>query len=78
MEETNTILDPQAFLKTISAQDFLHFGVQDIAYIKSVEQDGRTRYNVCRADGRVMVTMDAHNVALAAILNNDLEPVTLH
>lgn len=22
MEETNTVLDPQAFLKTISAQDF--------------------------------------------------------
>lgn len=78
MEETNTLLDPQAFLKTISAQDFLHFGVPDMAYIKPVEQDGRKRYCVCRADGRAMVTMDTYNVALATILNNDLEPATLH
>jgi hypothetical protein len=78
MEETNTTLNPQAFLKTITAQDFLHFGVSDIAYIKPIQKDGRKRYTVCRADGRVMVTMDAYNVALATIINNDLEPATLH
>lgn len=78
MEETNTLLDPQAFLKTISAQDFLHFGVPDIAYVKAVQEDGRERYAVCRADGRVMVTMDEYDVALATIINNDLEPASLH
>lgn len=65
-------------LRMLSDRDFLAFGVHEVAYIKPVQtEEGRTVYSICSADGKPVLVMDNKNAALAAILHNNLEPVTL-
>ncbi len=73
------ITDPRSILKTLDAQDFRNFGVQQIAYIKPVTaSDQVRRFAICGADGAVLSVLPTANAAMAAILHNDLEAVTLH
>lgn len=79
MDDTTMMLDPRSFLKTISEQDFLNFGVQELAYIRPVlDQSGRRKYVICTADGHSLVSMDTHDSAMATILHNNLEAISLH
>ena len=65
-------------LKTISPQDFALMGVHDVAYVKSVEVEGRAAYAVHGADGTQMALFDDRDVAFAAVVQNDLEPLSVH
>ena len=79
MDDTNTVLDPRSFLKTISAQDFLGFGLLEMAYVKTdKDESGKKRFTVYRADGHSLVSLNEYDLAVATILHNDLEPVSLH
>lgn len=64
-------------LKTISFQDFLSLGIQDVAYVKKVSVGDKTSYAIHAADGTPLLVMDTLNAALIAVRHNDLEPVTL-
>jgi len=66
-------------LKALSRQDFLKIGMDQIAYIKPVEEDEvNTAYSIHAADGSEIVRLDTIDMALAALRHNDLHPVTLH
>ena len=67
-------------LKNLSKQDFLHVGLDQIAYIKPVadDVDALGCYSVHAADGSQLSVMDSYDTALAAIKMNDLFAVTLH
>lgn len=65
-------------LKNITAQDFLSFGLHEIAFIKPITVQGKTQYGIYAADGKVLIVLDTQSAALAAILHNNLEPVGLH
>lgn len=65
-------------LKSISPQDFALMGVHDVAYVKSVEVEGRAAYAVHGADGTQMAVFNDRDVAFAAVLQNDLEPLSVH
>ena len=69
---------PGAMLKNISAQDFLNFGLQDLAYVKATHEDGGLRYMIHAADGTALSSMETKSMALATIMQNDLEPVSTH
>lgn len=71
-------LDPPLMLKGISDQDFLTFGIHDFAYIRRTRVENDVTYMIHAADGRPISAMDDKSSALAAILRNDLEPITLH
>jgi len=71
-------LDPPLKLEGISDQEFLTLGIHDMAYIRRVDMDGDISYMVHAADGTPISSMDDKGSALAAILTNDLEPITLH
>jgi len=62
----------------MSVQDFADWGLADVAYIKPVEKDGRTLYAVFAANGRQLGVMETLNGAHAALVQNDLEPISLH
>ena len=62
----------------VSAQDLMILGLQEVAYIKPVVIDGQTAYAVHAADGREVTVMSSRDVALAAIRQNDLEPLSVH
>lgn len=72
------IINPSSLLKGLSTQDFLNFGVQQIAYIRPVELEGVEAYAVHAADGTPLSVMDTMDGALMAVKQNDLEAVILH
>jgi len=65
-------------LKELSAQDFLTFGVQDIAYVRPVRVDGQEGYAVHAADGTPLSILESLSEALHIIQHNDLETAALH
>jgi len=71
-------LNPPLNLEGISDQDFLTLGIHDLAYIRRVHVGEDISYMIHAADGTPISSMDDKGSALAAILTNDLEPITLH
>ena len=45
-------------LKNISSQDFLNFGMQDLAYVREVQEDGQTRFAIHAANGMPLSVVD--------------------
>lgn len=65
-------------LRTLSRRDFAIMGVQDIAYIKPIDADDGTAYEVHAADGTPIAVFTNREVAIAAVIQNGLEPVSAH
>lgn len=64
-------------LRNLSTQAFLTFGVNQIAYVRSVNVNGQTAYALHAADGSALTVIDSLDGAVMAARQNDLEPVTL-
>jgi hypothetical protein len=63
----------------VSEQDLAAWGVNDVAYVKTVEKsDGARYYTIHAADGTQMAWMNDRDTAFAAVRQNDLEPVSVH
>jgi hypothetical protein len=65
-------------LRHISPQDFAAMGVQQIAYIRPVVVNGVTAYAIHAADGTQIGMAPQRELAFAAVIQNELEPVSLH
>ncbi len=65
-------------LKQLSPQDWADFGVNDLAYLKQVKVEGEPRYAIHAANGTPLAVMDTRATAQAAILQNELEAVSVH
>ncbi len=65
-------------LRQISPQEFAHFGMQDIAYVRLVVTDETTGWAIFSADGQQVAVMRDRDVALAAVRQHDLEPLSVH
>lgn len=61
-----------------TARDFEALGMEQLAYVKPVEVDGRAAFAVHAADGTELAVMPDREVARAAIRQYDLEPVSVH
>ncbi|MBP2300164.1 hypothetical protein J2850_002870 [Azospirillum picis] len=72
------INDIHSQLRQISAQDFASFGLGDVAYVRPVEVDGVAAFAIHAADGTPLSVVDGRELAFAAIVQNDMEPVSLH
>jgi len=64
-------------LRALSPQDFLAFGLNEIAYIRPLP-DGEGAVAICSADGTQIGSMANAEVAAAAVRQNDMEPLSLH
>jgi hypothetical protein len=64
-------------LRNLSTQAFLSFGINQIAYVRSVNVSGQTAYALHAADGSALTVIDSLEGAIIAARQNDLEPVTL-
>jgi hypothetical protein len=62
----------------MSAQDFAQWGAGQIAYIKPVETEGATLFAVFAANGQQLGLMETPDMARAAVIQNDLEPLSVH
>lgn len=70
-------IDTSEGLKSLSAQDFLNFGLQQVAYIRPIKVDSRDAYVLHAADGTALSVMDTLGTAQELARHNDLEPVTI-
>jgi hypothetical protein len=62
----------------LSSQAFAALGLQNLAYIKPVEREGKSVIAVHAADGTELAVAESRDVAIAFIRQNDLEPLSAH
>ncbi len=62
----------------LPAKEFAHLGMADFAYIKPVMVEGQRAFAIHAADGSAMAVVSDHAVALAAVRQHDLEPMSVH
>ena len=63
---------------TISTKAFVHWGLNEVAYIKQTELNGIPVYAVHAANGDPLGTAPARDTAAALVLQNELTPVDAH
>jgi len=68
---------PKTF-PTMSAQDFAEWGANNVAYIRPIDLEGKTVYAVFAANGQQLGLTETLELARAAVIQNDLEPVNVH
>jgi len=69
------VQDIRHFLRHLSPRDFLKIGMNEVAYIKPVQN---AHFCIHAADGTPISLMDSQEEALAALRSHDLMPMTLH
>jgi hypothetical protein len=63
---------------TISTQDLMVLGLNQVAYIRPVVENGQDQFAVHAADGTRLGLIPTREMAVGALLQHDLEPVALH
>jgi hypothetical protein len=66
---------PQA---AMSESAFALWGIDDVAYVKQVEIDGKPAWAIFAADGTALGATPDRDLAFATILQNDRNPVSVH
>ena len=69
---------PEDLLRNLSAQDFLTFGIHQVAYIRAVHIEGQAAWSLHAADGTALTIQNNHHLAAVMARQNDLEPVSLN
>lgn len=63
----------------ITAAEFATLGLEHIAYVKPVIlDDGRAVCAIHAADGQEITTVEDRDIAFATVIQNDLEPLSVH
>lgn len=69
----------QTNARSLSQQDFLAFGVNDVAYVKpAAADDGQPFVVVHAADGTQLGSMRDRETAFAALIQQGLTPMSVH
>lgn len=62
----------------LSARDFALWGIEDLAYVKSVVVEGEQSFAIHGADGRELAVVSGRESAFAAVIQNDMAPLSVH
>jgi hypothetical protein len=65
-------------LRQITPQDFAAMGMQQVAYIRPTVVNGVVAFTIHAADGTQIGMAPSRDVAFAAVVQHELEPVSLH
>jgi hypothetical protein len=65
-------------IRQLSARELGMLGMNDVAYVKRVVEDGAEGFAVHAADGTRMAVVPNRDLAFAAVRQNDMEPVSVH
>ena len=65
-------------MRQLSARELVMLGMNDVAYIKRVIEDGTEAFSIHAADGTRMALLPDRNLAFAVVRQNDMEPVSVH
>jgi hypothetical protein len=62
----------------MSAHDLGVLGLNEVGYVRPVADPGASGFAIHAADGTRIAIMPSRDMAVAAMLENDLHPVSLH
>lgn len=65
-------------IKQLSARELGLLGMNDVAYIKRVVDNGAEAFSVHAADGARIAVLANRDLAFAVVRQNDMEPVSVH
>lgn len=65
-------------LRQLTPGDFAALGVEQIAYVKPVLVEGHRRFAIHAADGTQVAIVEDRDVAMATVVQHDLEPLSVH
>jgi len=65
-------------IRHLSDKEFAELGVEQVAYVKDVEVDGKHLFAIHAANGTPMALADGREVAVAAILQHEMQPALVH
>ena len=63
---------------SLTPQDLMALGLEQLAYIKPVEVEGDAVFAVHAADGTQIAIMKSRDSAVAAIRHHELEAMSVH
>ena len=64
--------------KGLSANDLGRFGLEDIAYIKTVTLNGQKFHAIHAADGTPLTVVNERDLAFATVRQHDMQPSSVH
>jgi hypothetical protein len=64
--------------KTLSPAEWQASMLNQVAYIKPVQDNGQQAFAVYAADGTQLAIISDRDTAFAAVRSHDLEPVSVH
>lgn len=64
--------------RDLKADDVAALFVNDIAYVKPVDHNGETAFAIHAADGTQLAIVESRDLAFATVMQNDLQPVSVH
>lgn len=73
-----TLDERNDFLRGLTEGAFRELGADNVAYIRETEFNGKIHYAITSAEGQAISLAPNMEVAVHAITEGDLEPVTLH
>ncbi len=65
-------------IRHLSAEQLGALGVSQIAYVKPIVLNGQPGFAIHAADGTPMAVAGDRNVAVAAILQHEMQPLSVH
>lgn len=65
-------------LRRLSSGELAALGINDVAYVKRVMAQGGIGYAIHAADGTPVAVMPDQAHAIAAVIEHDLHPVSVH
>lgn len=62
----------------MTAKELAVLGMQHVAYVKPIENEGKAGFAIHAADGTQMALVASRDLAFAVIRQNDMEGVSVH
>ena len=64
--------------KGLSDNDLGRFGLEDIAYVKTVTLNGQKFHAIHAADGTPLTVVNERDLAFATVRQHDMQPSSVH
>jgi hypothetical protein len=74
----NTTDTPILDIRHLTPEQLMTLGMADLAYVKQVTLNGQTAYAIHAADGSPMAMAADQNLAVAAIVQHEMQPALVH
>jgi hypothetical protein len=71
-------MDTTIDFRNLAPADVAALFVNDIAYVKPVIDDGHAAFAIHAADGTQLAIVEDRDLAFATVVQNDLQPVSVH